>query len=110
MSSQGVKWCCVCAASAESCAKTCVRLADMVQLLQDLAMEKVQANEEEGAKVSLETPHQTLQGSSLSASCKDHALVLALRMGCQPRQPPDSKLHGNNSEGFTQVADRKEQS
>ncbi|MEW5318306.1 MAG: hypothetical protein WDW38_009539 [Sanguina aurantia] len=34
--------------------ETCVRLADMVQLLQDLAIEKVQANEEEGAKAVLQ--------------------------------------------------------
>ncbi|EFJ42319.1 hypothetical protein VOLCADRAFT_107293 [Volvox carteri f. nagariensis] len=39
---------------AESCAKTCVRLTDMSKLLEDLALEKVKAGDEAGAKVVLQ--------------------------------------------------------
>lgn len=39
---------------AESCAKTCVRLTDMQRLLEDLALEKVKAGDEAGARAVLQ--------------------------------------------------------
>ncbi|GLC52523.1 hypothetical protein PLESTB_000639100 [Pleodorina starrii] len=40
--------------TAESCAKTCVRLTDMSKLLEDLALEKVRTGDEAGAKTVLQ--------------------------------------------------------
>ncbi|KAG2441958.1 hypothetical protein HYH02_009752 [Chlamydomonas schloesseri] len=41
-------------ATAESCARTCVRLSDMSRLLEDLALEKVKQGDEGGAKQVLQ--------------------------------------------------------
>ncbi|GIL75541.1 hypothetical protein Vretimale_15154 [Volvox reticuliferus] len=40
--------------TAESCAKTCVRLTDMSKLLEDLALEKIKAGDEGAAKMVLQ--------------------------------------------------------
>ncbi|GLI61869.1 hypothetical protein VaNZ11_004379 [Volvox africanus] len=40
--------------TAESCAKTCVRLTDMSKLLEDLAVEKIKAGDEAAAKLVLQ--------------------------------------------------------
>lgn len=39
--------------TAESCAKTCVRLSDMVKLLDDMAVAKIKEDDEDGARAVL---------------------------------------------------------
>ncbi|GFR41702.1 hypothetical protein Agub_g2451, partial [Astrephomene gubernaculifera] len=56
--------------TAESCARTCVRLADMTQLLEDLALEKVKAGDEAGAKLVLQEKaalREIIEGSNSKA-------------------------------------------